>query len=419
MKIIRNICRLLLGLVFIYSGFVKGIDPLGSTYKLTDYFSAFSMSWLSVASLAFSIMLSVLEFIIGICLVLNLKIKWASIGTLIFMSIFTPLTLFIAIKNPVSDCGCFGDALVITNWETFFKNVILSVCAVVTFIYRDKFKSPWLVIDQYFWIISSTIFIIGLSSYSYKHLPIIDFRPYSTGVNISDEMTIPEGAPTDEYKSIFKYRNLKTGEIKEFDETNYPWKDTVNWEYSDIKQEIIKEGFRPKINDFTLIHPLNGDISEQILNNQGYTFLLISYNITKYDNSNQENINKIAAFCQENGYDFYCVTSSLEADTQQFARENNTNYEFCNMDETQLKTIIRSNPGLLLLKNGTIIKKWHCNDIPDISEFKNKNILSYCLKNSEKKNNDKTILIIVLVWLLGLSIYRLNKFKKRHNNNNL
>jgi len=417
MKILRNICRLLLGIVFIYSGFVKGLDPLGSTYKLTDYFNAFSMNWLSSLSFTFSILLSIIEFIIGFCMVFNIRIKWASIGALIFMSIFTPLTLFIALKNPVSDCGCFGDALVISNWDTFLKNIVLIFCAIIVFRDRRKFKSIWTVIDQYFWLLASIIFMTWLSVCSYQHLPLIDFRPYKTGVNISEEMAIPEGAQTDEYKSIFKYKNIKTGEVQEFDETNYPWQDTLNWEYVDLRQEIIREGYRPKINDFTLIHPFNGDISEQILSNQGYSFLLISYNIKKYDNSNQDKINKLAAFCQEYGHDFYCVTSSLETETQRFAEDNQADYEFCNMDETQLKTIIRSNPGLLLLKNGTIIEKWHNNNIPDVKDLKNRDLLSYCIKDNERNSTKKTILVIVLIWLVGLSSYRLRKFKKKHNNN--
>lgn len=416
MKLLRNISRLLIGLVFIYSGFVKGIDPLGSTYKFTDYFNALSMPWLSSASFFFSVLLAALEFVIGISLIFNAKIKWTSLAALVFMGIFTPLTLFIALKNPVSDCGCFGDALVISNWDTFFKNIVLLACAIVIYWQKDKYKSLCYEIEQYFWLAASFIFILSLTFYSYNHLPLIDFRAFKTGINIKEAMTIPEGVETDVYRSIFKYQNLKTSEIKEFDETNYPWQDSLTWKYVDIRQEIIKEGYHPSINDFTIIHPLNGDISEQILNNQGYSFLLISYNINKYDNSKQEKINKLASFCQENGHYFYCLSSSIEEDTQIFAKNNNADYEFCNMDETQLKTIIRSNPGLLLLKNGTIIKKWHNNDIPDVEELKNKDILSYCISENEKHNNTKTILIISLIWLLALCSYKLRNLIKTQNN---
>lgn len=417
MKILRNVCRLLIGIIFIYSGLVKGIDPLGTTYKLIDYFNAFSINGLNSISLLLSILLSALEFLIGLTIVLNVKIKWSSIGALVFMSTFTPLTLFIALSNPVSDCGCFGDAFVITNWETFLKNIILLAAAIITFKERNRYKSDSSKIEEYFWIVAASIFILGISIYSYRHLPLLDFRPYKTGVNITEAMNIPEGEATDEYRSVFKYKNLKTNDIKEFDESNYPWQDTLTWEYVDIRQEIIKEGYHPSINDFTLIHPYSGDISEEILNNQGYSFLLISYNINNYDNSNQENINKLAAFCQENGHDFYCVSSSLEEDLQKFTKENNIDYEFCNMDETQLKTIVRSNPGLLLLKNGTIMKKWHNNDIPNVSELKNKDLLSYCMQKNKQNKDKKTILIMILIWLIALLGFRLIKTKKTHINN--
>lgn len=400
-----------------YSGFVKGLDPLGSTYKFTDYFNAFSISGLSSASFIFSMLLSSLEFIIGICILFKIKIKWASIGVLLFMCIFTPLTLIIAISNPVSDCGCFGDALKISNWDTFFKNIILLACSIFIFFEKKDIKSSYSQHQQHIWLLSSIVFISFIINYSYNHLPLIDFRPYSIGMNINEEMKIPEGAATDEYRSIFKYKNIKTGDIKEFDETNYPWQDTLEWKYVDIRQEIVSEGYHTKINDFTLVHPFQGDISEQILLNQGYSFLLISYDIGKYDTINQARINQLANYSQEHGHDFYCVTSSLEEATQNFAKNNNADYEFCNMDETQLKTIIRSNPGLLLLKNGTIINKWHSNDIPSIKALNNKDLLSYCIKEREVNHTNKTICLVLVMFVIGGIAALFRAYNKTHNNN--
>ena len=199
MKFLLNICRILIGLVFIFSGFVKGIDPLGSDYKFTDYFNAFGMSWMNFSALFFSFLLSMAEFIIGICLFLNIKTKLASWGALLFMAVFTPLTLILAIKNPVTDCGCFGDALVLTNWETFFKNIILLVMVLLVFFNRNRFKSIFNVLEQSVILTGSIIFMFCIEMYSYRHLPILDFRPYAVGANITEGMTIPEGAPHDEY----------------------------------------------------------------------------------------------------------------------------------------------------------------------------------------------------------------------------
>ena len=211
MKLLRNICRILVGIVFIYSGFVKGVDPLGSDYKFTDYFNAFGMSWMGFSTLFFSFLLSMAEFLIGICLFLNIKLKTAAWGAILFMGFFTPLTLVLAIKNPVTDCGCFGDALILTNWETFWKNIILLAMTLVIFYTRDKYKSIFNFLEQTVLLVGTIIFMFCIQWYSFRHLPIVDFRPYAIGKNISEGMTIPDGAPHDEYAITLKYKNKQTG----------------------------------------------------------------------------------------------------------------------------------------------------------------------------------------------------------------
>ena len=191
MKLLRNICRILVGIVFIYSGFVKGVDPLGSDYKFTDYFNAFGMSWMGFSTLFFSFLLSMADFLIGICLFLNIKIKTAAWGAILFMGFFTPLTLILAIKNPVTDCGCFGDALILTNWETFWKNIILLAMTLVIFYTRDKYKPIFNFLEQTVVLVGTVIFMFCVQWYSFRHLPIVDFRPYAIGKNISEGMAIP------------------------------------------------------------------------------------------------------------------------------------------------------------------------------------------------------------------------------------
>ncbi len=209
MKLLQNIARIIVGMIFIYSGFAKGVDPQGSMIKLTDYFNAFGMGWLNPTSLYLAIILSSTEFLIGVCLFLKLKIKEISCITFIVLSFFTLLTLILAIKNPVSDCGCFGDAIILSNWETFGKNMILLLLSSIVFIRKERYKSNWAIIDQYFWIIATILFIVITSIHSYKHLPLLDFRPYSVGSNIPEQMSVPANAELDEYKSIFKYKNKK------------------------------------------------------------------------------------------------------------------------------------------------------------------------------------------------------------------
>lgn len=412
MKFLLNICRILIGLVFIFSGFVKGIDPLGSDYKFTDYFNAFGMSWMNFSALFFSFLLSMAEFIIGICLFLNIKTKLASWGALLFMAVFTPLTLILAIKNPVTDCGCFGDALVLTNWETFFKNIVLLVMVLLVFFNRHRFKSIFNVLEQSVILIGSIIFMFCIEMYSYRHLPILDFRPYAIGANITQGMTIPEGAPHDEYSTTLKYKNKNTGEIKEFDETNFPWQDTLNWEFHSSSQKLLKEGYKAPIHDFVIEHPEYGDITEEVLNDDDYTFLVVSYKLGKASAEAQDKLNKLAAYASENGYRFYGLTASNADEITDFAHKYNINYSFCATDEIQLKTVIRSNPGLVLLKKGTIIDKWGHRDIPDADELKGKDPLSFCLLEQQYITDRYVIYSLALLYMFLLAFYMIKKYKR-------
>jgi uncharacterized membrane protein YphA (DoxX/SURF4 family) len=364
-KFLRELFRLVLGTTFIFSGFVKGIDPLGSTYKFIDYFGAFGADWANKMAFTLAILLAVTEFGIGIALVLNYRIKLFSWFTLLFMSVFFPLTLWIALVNPVSDCGCFGDALVISNWETFYKNIVLVLLSLFVLLYRHHFKNKLHLRLQNSIFLFFIVSFLTLQFYSYNHLPIIDFRPYKIGQNISEGMEIPEGAPEDEYRTEFFYKNRKTGKIKEFNEQNYPWQDTVNWVYDSSKSILEKTGYHPPIHDFTIENRFGEEISDFYLYDPGYTFILVSYNLELSNKKNQEQINNFAQEVMDKGINFICLTASTEQTIENFTAQHNPPYEFFFCDEITLKTIIRSNPGLVLTQEGTILNKWHWKDIPD------------------------------------------------------
>lgn len=413
MRVLINICRILVGILFIYSGFAKGIDPLGSNYKFVDYFNAFHMNWMAFSALFFSFVLSLAEFIIGACLLLNIKIKTASWGALLFMCFFTPLTLVLAIKNPVTDCGCFGDALVLTNWETFWKNIILLLMTLVIFLNRNKFKSIFNFLEQSVLLFCFTIAMLSVEIYSYKHLPVIDFRPYAIGKNITEGMKVPEGAPHDEYKMILKYKNKNTGEIKEFSETDYPWQDTLNWEYDNTISKLIKEGYKAPIHDFSIQHPEQGDITEEILQDNNYTFLLIAYRLDKSSTANQEAINKLATYAQGQGYRFYGLTATNADEVKKFTEANNIPFEFCSTDEIQLKTIIRSNPGLIILRNGTILGKWSHRDLPEVEELQDKDVAAFCLQQQQSQLNNYVVYTLLLLTACLLFLFIIRKYKRQ------
>jgi uncharacterized membrane protein YphA (DoxX/SURF4 family) len=369
MKIVKHLARILIGITFVFSGFVKGIDPWGSTYKFTDYFNAMGMDWMLWAAFPLGVLLALAEFTIGIALVFNIFIRFFSWLALSFMAIFLPITLWVAIKNPVTDCGCFGDALVISNWETFYKNVILTILAIIVVAYRKNIKSLFNKnIANGIGIVSIIAYCITVY-YSYNHLPVFDFRPYKVGVNIPDDMIAPEDAPQDVYENIFYYENKNTGKVEKFSEENYPWKDTLNWKFSDMESKLVEEGYHPPIHDFRIETPDGEDIIDFFIHDENYVFMLIAYNLDKSALKPQDRINDLATWALDNGLSFICLTSSLPDESAAFAEETGAPYEFFNCDEITLKTIIRSNPGLVVLKEGTIVGKWHFNDIPTPAEF--------------------------------------------------
>lgn len=369
MKALGHFARILVGITFIFSGFVKGIDPWGSAYKFIDYFVAMGLDWLSWSAFPLGVILAFAEFLIGVALLFAINIRFFSWGALLFMLFFTPLTLWIAIANPVTDCGCFGDAWVISNWETFYKNVVLIILAIIVFVQRKQLKPILGKVDPAMGYIAILTYFI-IVGYSYYHEPILDFRPYKVGVNIVEAMTIPEDAPHDVYENIFFYRNKNTNEIKRFTEEDYPWQDTDNWEFESMESNLISEGYRPPIKSFSVETRDGENIYDFFLYDQEYVFMLIAYDINKSTRKNQKSINELASWAISEGYSFICLTSSLFDDCDRFAEETGAPYEFFHADEIDLKTMIRSNPGLLVLKGGTIVAKYSRNQIPSVEDFK-------------------------------------------------
>jgi uncharacterized membrane protein YphA (DoxX/SURF4 family) len=360
MKIISNISRILAGLVFMFSGFVKGIDPWGFTYKLIDYFEAFHLDWLEPTAIYLSVLVSALEFVIGFALLLNARPKLAAWGNLLFMAFFLPLTLYLAIANPVNDCGCFGDAIIMSNWETFFKNLVLMVLSIIIFSQRKKFKPAWKGWQQNIIIVIGFLIMFGFSYYSYQHLTIIDFRAWKTGSDMTQKMPPP--------KVYLTYENKNTGETKEWLSNNLPFDEpgfAETWEF--VEQRVVE----PDLPDNTLrIENEEGiNISEQLLNIEGYNFLLIAYDVKKADRESMIDMEDFYRKAMQDELGFSAITGSLYQKSNDYKQKLNLSYPFYLADDIALKTVIRANPGLLLLKDGVIMEKWHYNDFPEYDEF--------------------------------------------------
>lgn len=395
-----NVCRFVLAATFIFSGYVKAIDPLGTLYKLKDYAAAMSLNGLlpDWALVGVAIALGALEFALGVFMLFAVRRHVVSRITLAFMTAMTVLTLWIFVADPVKDCGCFGDALKLTNGETLLKNIVLSACAALVawrpadmarFISRSN---QWIV--RYY----TVAYIVITSVYCLYTLPIFDFRPYHMGMNIKQGMEIPEGAEQPEFESTFLLR--KNGETREFTLDNYP---DSTWEYVDTRTVQTKKGYEPPIHDFALTSCDTGeDITEQVLTKKGYTFLLVSPRLAVADDSNFGDIDQIYEYAEENGADFYCVTASANDEIERWRDLTGAEYQFCNADETTLKTMIRSNPGLMLLKDGTIIGKWSHNALPQTDDL-TAPLQQLTIGKAQNDSTTERLLIVLLTFFMPLS----------------
>lgn len=401
--ILINACRIVIALTFILSGYVKAIDPLGTQYKIEDYLLAVNLlasvpHWLTLLT---SVLLSAVEFILGVMFFFAIGRRISSKTALVFMSLMTLVTVWLFIDNPISDCGCFGDAIHLTNGETLAKNILLLLTAALlawkpTDMVRFLSRGNSTIVLDY-----SIIFIIGTSLYSLYLLPQFDFRPYKVGTNILESMTIPEGAEQPQYETTFIMK--KDGVTKEFGLDNYP---DSTWTFVDSKTVKMKEGYVPPITDFSIQTHHGEDITDSVLSSKGYQFLLIAPQLENADDSNFGQIDQIYEYAQDYGYPFYCLTSSSSKSIDHWQDITGAEYPFCHTDATVLKTMIRSNPGLILLKDGTIIQKWSHNSLPEEEQL-NAPLSTLPIGQQQPTNRMIKIAEILLLFILpiiGLSI---------------
>ena len=360
-----NVCRATLALTFVVSGFVKAVDPIGTQYKIRDYLTAWGLESLNAdwLTLMGSIALSTVEFFIGIMFVFAIRRRLVSKLTVAVVTAMTLLTVWIYIADPISDCGCFGDAFTLTNSETLAKNIVLLVAAVVValspldMVRLLSRSTQWIVINY------TVVFILAVSGYSLYYLPQFDFRPYHVGADIRKGMEIPEGAEQPEFETTFILE--KNGERKEFTLDNYP---DSTWTFVDSKTVQTKAGYVPPIHDFS-ITTVEGeeDITEEVLADKGYTLMLVSPHLEQADDIHFDEINRINDYAADNSYRFICLTASSRKAINRWRDRTGAEYPFAITDETTLKTIIRSNPGLVLLHDGRIEGKWSHNALPDVT----------------------------------------------------
>lgn len=358
MKLLRHICRIFVGILFLFSASIKAIDPLGFVYKFQEYFQAFHLGFLKNLSLLFVIVFCSFEFIAGFSVLFNIRQKSGIWMVMIMMAFFTPLTFILALTNPVSDCGCFGDAIHLTNWQTFFKNIILLVPVLFLFITRKTIVPHPGIIREWTTIVIMITIFVSFIFYNLRYLPVIDFLPYKTGTFIPGKMVIPEGMAADRYETTLIYE--KNGVRKEFGLSNYPAGDTT-WKFVEQKSVLLSKGYQPPVHDLSFTSLSGEDLTQQILSAKGYTLLMVSKKLGECDQELLYKGFELGKSCMDKLAAFYVVTSSGTDEVKKYNGEIN----FCFADETTLKTMVRSNPGYILLKEGTIIDKWSWANVPD------------------------------------------------------
>jgi len=405
--VFSNICRFLLAFVFLFSGISKAIDPHGTEYKIGDYLAAFGLSGFfpDFFPLLLGLILAAVEFYVGLCLLFGMNRRMASWASLLIMCVMTPLTLYIAITDSVADCGCFGDIWVLTNWQTFAKNVILLSAAIVLFTWHH-YKVVRLIGQNTQWLISlyGLLFIFLLEVSCLYFLPVADFTVYRNGTNVLKGMEMPEGAEAPEFESVFIME--KNGVKKEFSLENYP---DSTWNYVETITTQTKEGYIPPIHDFVLQDAETGEeLTEELLNREGYTFLLVAHDLSKAEQGAFDQINELYDYCLKNSYDFVALTASGEDAIARWKYETGAVYPFWNADGTMLKTLVRSNPGLVLMKNGTIINKWSRNDLPtdDLTDRLDKLSIDRSDETQESRLGALVLLFLVMPLLLIMLLDR-------------
>jgi hypothetical protein len=361
--VLVKIIRIITGLVFIFSSVVKGIDPIGTDYRIVDYLDAYGWYFLTDFSFALAVMLISVEFILGAAFIFKLRIRLASIGVLLIMIFFTVVTYFDARYNLVPDCGCFGDAVKLTNWQTFYKNIVLVIFALVIFVKRNKIAYN---MRKWIQVVILLIMLAGFDwflFYNYNHLPTVDFRDWKVGNDMKST-----GRET--VKNYLVYRNINTGETKEYLSPNYPWNDSVwmsEWEFDnqrvDDSQLVLKHGIIVEDED-------GNNLTEDIIENHGYQLILTSYELADAVGQGMIDASQLFNDLHESDINVTMLTSSTNDVIDRYREVYAINYDVYFADDIELKAMIRSNPGLMLLNNGIVIAKWHVNDFPKVDEIK-------------------------------------------------
>lgn len=416
MEKLNNIARTLVGALFIVSGLIKANDAVGFSFKLGEYFApdVLDIPFLVEYTYPLAVFICITEIMLGLSVLIGAKMRLTVWSLLLMILFFDGLTFYSAYFNKVTDCGCFGDAIKLTPWESFFKDVVLSILILIIFAFRNKMKYQsklenskilpialllvgifsYFVLDWLFpiyftlalfllvslvnkfilkekreWTLALLTFItcFAFTYHTYSHLPIRDYRPYAVGKNIADDMTLPEGAQADVYEDVWKYE--VDGIVNEYATSDKPW-EIEGAVFVDRETKLILEGDHPPIHDFSIESDALGDVTDSVLAASD-AILFVMYDLTKTNREALKKVEKIINALSDEPVTITAMSATTETQMQLVQNEVGISFPFYFTDETTLKTIVRSNPGMLWLKEGTIVAKWHYNDFPNSEDLIN------------------------------------------------
>lgn len=410
-KTLLWLCRIFVGVLFIFSGLIKANDPVGFAIKLDEYFelfaeagsifSFFKSEWLLNSTVQLASFICILEVALGVCLLIGLWKNLVAWLLLLMMLFFTWLTGYSALTGKVTDCGCFGDAIPLTPWQSFYKDIVLTILILFIFFMRRHIKPLFNNVVGFAIFFIASACTLWITVHVQKHDVFKDYRPYAVGQNIRENMLIPADAEKGVVQMTYTYKNKSTGESNEItmrsDESSKTEMDKIttlsadkNWEFVDRKDKVIKKGFIPKISDFAVINENEEDITADVLNYDDYLFMVVSPDLDKTNTGAWQKINELQVAGEAEGISTFALVSNSNDEIETFRHENNTAFPFYKGDYKVCLTITRMNPGIVLLKNGTVIDKWAWRDLPayetvKAEHFANRETTSNSFMNQKPK----------------------------------
>lgn len=365
-------CRIFTGLLFIFSGLIKANDPTGFGYKLQEYFEVFHLTAFNEYATAIAVVICGFEILLGALLLLGVYANTVAWGLLLLILFFTFLTFYSAFFEVVTSCGCFGDAIPLTPWQSFSKDLVLLALILVIFFNRKQLRS---IIkgsgNQFVATMITAVISLGIGIYTVNYLPFIDFLPYKVGNNLPSLMVLPEGKQGDMFEQIYTMKNKKTGETKKVNDKTYMadklWEDE-SWEIvGEPESKLVKKGYDIPIPDLLITDADGADHTQEIIANPYYNLIIVAKDLSTANIDAIQKINQTAIQLTKdyNGLRVVLLTASASKDAQYLSDEMQLIAEIFYADLIPLKSMVRANPGVLLLKGGNVIGKWHYNNFPD------------------------------------------------------